>query len=269
MKLIVDADDFGLTLNVSKAILKGISEGIITDTNAIVNTLDFKSSAVMALDLGIHKMGIHLLLTVGKPVLPVDEVKSLVNEKGYFFSREEFKTKEIDINEVEKELEAQIQVFLETGLKLNHINTHHGFMNKSKEMTDLFIKLANKYHVPLRNEASRYGSEELVKYYENHGIVMTDYVYFNRQTPHHTVDAIKDYLNDACRQYKYLEIGCHPGYSDDYLRKISPLNDDREKELEVVMNENLKRFIDDKQITRISYSDFIKEKNYEKNSNEG
>ena len=50
---IINADDYGLTINVSKAIILGLKKGILTDTNAIVNTPDFKASAEMAQSHGI------------------------------------------------------------------------------------------------------------------------------------------------------------------------------------------------------------------------
>lgn len=255
MKLIVNADDFGLTVNVSKAILKGMREGILTDTNAIVNTSDFKSSAEMALDFGIEEMGLHCLLTMGKPLLPANLIPSLVNEEGNFYKREDFKNQEINVLEAEMEIEAQIQVFLDSGLKLSHITTHHGFMNKSEEMTKLFIRLAKKYNVPLRNEAVRRKRFDLVELYKKEGIILCDYMYFNHGTPHHTVEDVKRIILEAIQKYETLEIGCHPGYSDDLLRKISPLNDDREKELEVILDQDLKKLIDTLNIQKISYSD--------------
>ena len=85
MKLIINADDYGLTINVSKAIILGLKKGILTDTNAIVNTPDFKASAEMAHSHGIHEMGLHCLLTMGKPLSHPESIPSLVNEKGMFY----------------------------------------------------------------------------------------------------------------------------------------------------------------------------------------
>ena len=259
MKLIINADDYGLTINVSKAIILGLKKGILTDTNAIVNTPDFKASAEMAQSHGIHEMGLHCLLTMGKPLSRPESIPSLVNEEGMFYDRKTFKNININIKEAEKEINAQIQTFLSSGLKLSHITTHHGFMNKSKDMTDLFIKLSKQYKVPLRNEASKINDMLLTEYYKKNEIVMPDFLYFNHGTPYHTVDNIKYFLNKMNGVYHVIEIGCHPGYSDDYLRKISPLNDYREKELKVVMDEDLKNYITQLNITRISFSDLKKE----------
>lgn len=258
MNLIINADDYGLTVNVSKGIIEGMKKGIISDTSAIVSTTDFPESAKMALENDICEMGLHCLLTMGQPILPVSECKSLVNEKGYFYSREEFKHREVNIDEVRRELEAQIERFTSTGLKLNHLDTHHGFMNKSEEMTKLFIELAIKYDVPLRNEASRKGDKRLMSYYKEAKILQTNHLFFNTKLPYHTVEEIIEYLEIALETCGVVEIGCHPGYCDELLKRISVLNSDREKELKVFENQSLINFIRKENITLLSYSDFKK-----------
>lgn len=258
MNLIINADDYGLTLNVSKGIIEGMKKGIITDTSAIVSTMDFPESAKMALENDICEMGLHCLLTMGQPILPANECKSLVNEKGYFYNREEFRHIEVNIEEVRNEIEAQIERFTSTGLKLNHLDTHHGFMNKSDEMTKLFIELAIKYDVPLRNELSRKGKDKAMDLYKEAKIIQTEHLFFNTKFPFHTIDEIIEYLELAQKTYEVVEIGCHPGYSDELLEKISVLNTDREIELEVFKNQSLIDFVRKENITLLSYSDLKK-----------
>lgn len=255
MKLIINADDFGLTVNVSRGILEGMMNGVITDTSAIVGTCAFYESAKMALSQGITEMGLHCLLTMGKPILPKEQLKTLVNDEGYFYTREEFLKKEVDLKEVKMELTAQVERFLSTGLKLNHIDTHHCFMNKSKEMADLFIDFAKQYDVPLRNEASRLKTKENQLYFQESKIRLTDFLYFNRGEPYHTIENVLQFLKYALEKYQCVEIGCHPGYSDDILRDIDILNDDREKELKVFMSKDIKMFIRENHISLITYSE--------------
>lgn len=64
MRLIINADDFGLTESVSKGILKGMQEGIITDTTMLTNTRHFDRSIELAKEAGIEAMGVHLNLTI-------------------------------------------------------------------------------------------------------------------------------------------------------------------------------------------------------------
>lgn len=256
MRLIVNADDFGLTVNVSRGIMEGMRRGIITDTSAIVNADDFSASAELARENGITEMGIHCLLTMGRPVLPKSQVSSLVDKDGRFYTHEVFRHKEIDICEAEAELEAQIQKLLRSGLKLNHIDSHHGIMGKSKEMTELFCSLSVKYGVPIRNEWSREeNSDEMQTKLNRLGIRAADLVYFNHGTPYHTVPDVLRFLEDALASRETVEIGCHPGHSDDVLRRISVLNDDREKELETVTDQRLIDYICENGIELIPFSE--------------
>lgn len=69
MRLIINADDFGLTESVSKGILKGMKEGIITDTTMLTNTNHFDRSIELAKEAGVKEMGVHLNLTLLRPLL--------------------------------------------------------------------------------------------------------------------------------------------------------------------------------------------------------
>lgn len=253
MRLVINADDFGLTKGVSQGILDGMKHGVISDTSAITNTCDFEESAKLAMKQGVTSMGIHLLLTMGKPLLPIQDVQSLVKADGYFCKHVELVNMQFDIEEVRKELEAQITCFLKTGLALNHIDTHHGFMNISKEMAMLFEQLAKKYQVPLRNEGARISIDKRVIEPDS-SVYKTEMLYFNHGTPHHILDHILAFLHDAQQQYDSVEIGCHPGYSDEGLRQISVLNHDREIELEIFKDAHLKAYIQEHNIALHSYT---------------
>ena len=88
MKLIINADDYGLTDGVNRGILKGLKVGILTDTSAIVCAPAFRAGAELALKNGIREMGLLCLATMGWPILPAGRVRSLVSEDGRFFPRE-------------------------------------------------------------------------------------------------------------------------------------------------------------------------------------
>ena len=258
MKLLINADDYGLTNNVSKGILYGMKNGCISATSAIVSCDGFLEDAKHVLDNGVRKMGLHCLLTVNRPIIDPKYVPSLVNEEGRFYSRKDFMNKEVDIREVELELEAQISMLRSTGLEFDHIDTHHGFMLKSREMFELFVRLAKKYDVPLRNEVSHEdpsNSDYYHKLLKDNGIKMVDYTYFNHGTPCHCIEDVLSFLKDALNRYETVEIGCHPGYSDDLLRSISILNDDRENDLNVMTSKELKDFIRENDIELIGYKD--------------
>jgi chitin disaccharide deacetylase len=257
MNLIIHADDFGLTENVSLGIIEGMKNGIITETSALVTAPAFEKSVALAKENDITKMGVHLLATMGLPKLPAVEIPTLVNHQGRFFNREEFFSNSINLNELEVELTAQIDYFLTFNLELTHLDTHHGFMLKNEEVFELFIRLAKKYNVPLRNEVSNLTGNEktyLQKKLDEQKIETVEMVYFNQVAPYHTKKDVVNFLEEANIKYSYVEIGCHPGYSDGQLRAISILNDFREKELEVFLDKNLRETIDLLGIDLISYT---------------
>lgn len=241
MKLIINADDFGLSEGVNKGIFHGMENGLITSTSAIVSGKYFKEGAKEALEKGITSMGLHMLLTNGKPLSHPDRISTLIDENGCFYSRKEFLEKEIDYGQVREELEEQIQLFLSTGLELDHIDTHHGFMNKDDTMRSLIQELASKYQVPLRNEGNL-----------NNNIRKVDTVYFNHGTPYHTIEDVLHFLSTRSEN-EIVEIGCHPGYNDEFLESISSLNAYRENDLAVMCSEELKAFVKENNIQMISY----------------
>ena len=262
MKLIINADDFGLTDGVNRGILKGMQDGLLTDTSAIVCAPAFASGAELALQNGVREMGLHCLATVGRPILPAGQVRSLVGENGVFYSRDVFMSRDIDVSELEAEMEAQIGVLLRSGLALSHLDTHHGFMYKTEAIKEMFVRLAHKYDVPLRNEQSRKTDEGPVnEELRRLGVRAVEKLYFNRGIPCHTVETVKAFLEEAQGRWDMVEIGCHPGYSDEELRNISPLNDDREKELAVFLDPSLRQYVEGRVIERISYSQWHKTRN--------
>ena len=256
MKLIINADDYGCTVPVSLGIIEGMKYGLISSTSALVPCDCFQEMASYAIEHGLKKMGIHCMLTMLKPTLPREKVQSLVDENGYFFDRKGFMSREVDVDEARAELENQIRIFLESGLQLDHIDTHHGFMMKNDTFFHMFMDLAQKYQVPLRNELSRADEEKQRIYTKecfDRKIRMADCVYFNHSTPHHTIEDVKKFLINASEKYKVVEIGCHPGHSDAYLRSLSVLNDDREIELDVMTSPELLRFVEDQHIEIIGF----------------
>jgi len=82
--LIINADDFGLSPGVSSGIVRAHLDGILTSTSYMVNfpwSEELAPLLQQAPDLGV---GVHLNLTTGSPVLPPQQVPSLVDEAGRF-----------------------------------------------------------------------------------------------------------------------------------------------------------------------------------------
>jgi hopanoid biosynthesis associated protein HpnK len=126
----VNADDFGLTPGVNRAIIELHRAGLVTSTSLMARagaTDEAIEFARAAPSLGV---GCHVVLVDGEPVLPPEKVPSLVDARtGHFpnslttFLLRLF-TGRIRAEEIEAEAAAQISLLQQRGVRLTHIDTH-------------------------------------------------------------------------------------------------------------------------------------------------
>ena len=83
-KLIVNADDFGLTEGVNRAVIEGHVHGIITSASLLANGAAFGSAVAMSKSYAKLGVGVHLNLTEGRPVSAPSEIPSLANSQEFF-----------------------------------------------------------------------------------------------------------------------------------------------------------------------------------------
>lgn len=253
MRLIINGDDFGLTEGVTKGIIKGIKEGIITDTSALANSDYFIDAAILAKEEGILSMGVHLTITFLKPVLKA--LKNIVDKDGFFYRKPLLIPAPYDYIEIEDELRAQIEKFLSTGLKLNHLDTHHIFSIMDEKIFEIVVKLAKEYNVPIRRDFSLCDNEEyLFDIARKNSINTTDILLFQsgeRVTKEYIVKNVNKYKEEDID----VEILAHPGYVDENLKKLSSLTYNREKELEVYLDSEIIEYIKKSNVKLISYCD--------------
>src|SRR5690606_12551664 len=153
-RLIVNADDYGLTEGVSEGIRRAHLDGILTTTTAMMNMpsvmADLKLGRELCPNLGF---GVHLVLTQGKPVRPPEKVPTLVRRDGRFYSVLQIIEAVEGMNPVElrDEWRAQIERFLETGIPIDHIDSHHHVVMRNEHTLRVALDLASEYGVAIRN----------------------------------------------------------------------------------------------------------------------
>jgi chitin disaccharide deacetylase len=128
--LIVNADDYGLTVGVSRAILQAHREGIVTSTSALAVAPGFAPTSSWLRDTEGIGVGAHLA-AVGEdpPLLTAHEVPSLVDRDGRFpLSWRQFLPRmaagRIDPADLRREFRAQLERLDDAGLRLSHVDTH-------------------------------------------------------------------------------------------------------------------------------------------------
>ena len=126
-KLIITADDYGMSRAVNDAIDAGIAAGLITSTNVMTNMPLYKE-AVRLKDKESLSVGLHWVLACGKPILPAHEIPTLVADNGEFYPYPEFRKrlrkKLISFTDIKKELIAQYNLYYELMGEPDYWNTH-------------------------------------------------------------------------------------------------------------------------------------------------
>jgi len=236
MKLIVNADDFGLSRGVNFAIVDAMQYGIVRSTTLMASGFAFDHAVELGKSNPELGIGIHLILTWGYPLLPGH--KTLVDEQGQFHKLAyiEENAGNLDPDEIEKEFSAQIERVLESGIDPTHLDSHH-HIHMLKENEKIIEKIANKYNLPYRGSraftADFYGKEL-------------------------TAVQLKEIMN-AHTGEDVVEIMTHPAYIDAVLYRESSYNLPRVQEYDILTSREILDFIRENKIELINYGDLGKE----------
>jgi len=260
-KLIINADDFGWDRDATVAILELLSEQKISSTTIMANLARDKELRTLKTINGIST-GIHVNINSGKPLSHRKEVASLVDKRGKFFDSSKLFSKfilgQIKVDEIKKEISAQIKKLREAGINISHADSHqhiHQFPFLGKVILGV---LADEQITKVRNCKLTSASSARAK------IIQTFSKLSNKHLNqfHHTDGLIPDFsfasdynipffeslIDISFQSNNTLEIMTHPGVKD---RRTSYLN--REKEYKFWKNENLSEILHKKHVQLINY----------------
>jgi len=151
-KLIVHADDFGLSEKVNEGIWRAHTRGILTSASIMANGAAFDHAVSICQATPTLDIGIHLTLVEERPVIGAAKVPSLVNSEGRFHHHaSEFSKRyligKISFQEVQRELSAQIAKVTSHGIKVTHLNSHQ-HLHTLPKILRIAVELARKYGIP-------------------------------------------------------------------------------------------------------------------------
>lgn len=152
-RIIINADDFGMSHEKNLAIDEMMRNGICTNASLVVNTPWTTEAVNMAFSGGYEaRISLHINLTVGQALSYDIKKISLYCEDGNFVHRPII-TKTIQIlpfyvKEVRKEIETQILKFKEYGLQLNSIDSHN-WVHLRLPVWLALKPLLTKYHISI------------------------------------------------------------------------------------------------------------------------
>jgi hopanoid biosynthesis associated protein HpnK len=129
-RLIVNADDFGLTAGVNRSVAELHAAGVLTSSTLMAREGATEEAIALARATPCLGVGCHVVLVDGTPVLPEKDVPTLIDGRtGRFFNSlpvflARLYTGRTRASEIEAEAAAQIASLKNRGLRLTHVDTH-------------------------------------------------------------------------------------------------------------------------------------------------
>lgn len=263
-RLILNSDDYGRTPEISRGIREAHRHGVVTSTTCMMNISTTANDIAVALhETPALEMGVHLVLTMGKPISAPQDVPSIVDAQGDFFKYtpliEHLHT--LRIEEVTREWQAQIEAFINaSGRTPTHLDSHHHSSYFSPALFRAMLGLAREYKCAIRYPFTEAVSEELRETSRHAPDLLREF------QPRHPDHFVVDFY-DAGATYEVMvallnnlpegttEIMCHPGYVDETFARESIYNHQRDRERRILTDPSIKEIIQRREIQLISFAD--------------
>jgi len=262
-RLIINSDDYGRTPDISRGIREVHLRGVLTSTTCMMNIPTTADDIAIALketpSLGL---GVHLVLTMGKPLSKPDAVPSIVDADGNHLKYTPLweNVPNLNMDEVEAEWRLQIERFVKAaGRKPTHLDSHHHSSYWSPDLFRGMLELAKEYDCPIRYPFTEHVTDELEETSKHLTELMKEF------NPKHPDRFIASFYDDGATQDDLLriigevpdgitEIMCHPGYVDEAFAKESSYNFQRERELKILTDPTIKQAIQANDIELITFA---------------
>ena len=289
-RLILNADDFGLTRGINRAIDELHSAGVLPSATLMASGAAFDDAVEVASAHPALGVGCHIVLTDGAPVSPPDSIPSLIGADGINFrpSLVDFVQAlllgRINEDEVAREALAQVEKLQRAGIHPTHIDTHkhtHLFPSIARPLLQMAVRcgiraIRNPFE-PEWSLALEHGSRArrlairliglLRPRFEAHEqirdgrVLTTDGTVAISATGQLTASTLGEILRALPHTGTY-EICCHPGYNDGELDRVTTrLRAHRDVEREALLAEVPKVLSHSSALVFVHYGDLAVEQN--------
>lgn len=277
-RLIVNADDFGLTAGVNRGIVQSHQNGIVTSTTLMACSKRFSEAASVTKDLPRLSVGCHVVLVDGEPTADPGLISSLIPSSStpqFRVSLMNFATTaasgRLDEGQIEAEITAQIQKLQSAGVAVSHLDSHkhthmfpvvlRGMLRAAKQcgvrairnpfeplVFAKFARWKRQFQLRMMSNFRRNFRHAL----EDAGIATPDGCIGVAATGGLNEDTFRQLIERLPEGT--WEFVSHPGYNDQELDAVrTRLRESREKELAILTSESAKEVLQREQVELISY----------------
>ncbi len=208
IQLIVTADDFNLSLGVSRGILEGHHHGIVTETSVMVNLGDLQQASAMLAAVPRLGVGLHLNITRGRPIALPSAVAELLGPDGQFLGSPQSLPMQLRQGSVQTEFQAQLDTFVRAfGHLPRHLDTHH-HVHQHPVVLEALLSLAVALKLPVRSIDPQMRAVMTARSLGSPAYFLGD----AGTEPYWTVPRLLSAVQTL--QPGVTELMCHPGYFD-------------------------------------------------------
>ena len=250
----IRTDDIGMSHSVNTAVTKLLDTGYPVSVSVMFACPWYQEAVAILKEYENTSIGIHLTLNSEwehyrwGPVTGREAVPSLVDENGYFFhSSSTLYENKPSRAELEKELRAQIERALASGLDIDYVDYHMGTAMGDPMFREVTENLAKEYKLGLWGY---FGSSEFYDHY--------------RASPEDKIDSLVTMMNSVEPGYSYLVT--HVGIDDAELGAMKDMNNssplakmsaNRQGELDALTSEAFAKALKDNNIKLVTFGDLI------------
>lgn len=227
-RLIVTADDFGLTGGVVEGISIAHDQGIVTSASLMVNAPAAEDAFRRAQETRSLSVGLHFVLTFGRPVGPLGPLTRVLKQDGTFERLESGAHASIRPDDVRAELQAQLDRFVsKVGRMPSHLDGHH-HVHVLPAVFEVVLDFACQWNLPVRAPDDR--SRDLLRAAAvvTTGQFLESFYGQGRIAPEHLIRILESLPEGTS------ELMCHPAVEDPDLAPLSRYSRERASELKTL-----------------------------------
>lgn len=238
MRLIVNSDDFGMSIGANYGIVHAHKYGIVTSTTMMVTMPGLEHAIRLSKENPNLAIGLHLNMTFGKPLT---NCKSILKENGIFYKPKENPNQDLfKVEEIYNEFLAQYDKFVKLmNKKPTHIDTHLYAHQKYDKALEAALRLANEKEIAVRG----YNTD-----FYNEAIFLDSFKYKDNDLKAIVINELSN-----LEEGKTYELMVHPALLDEFILNNSSYTNGRTKELEVLTDDEVIKLIKEKNIKLINF----------------
>lgn len=277
-RLIVNADDLGLTRSINEGIVRACREGIVTFISLIPSGEAFDDAARLAAELKLEEMGAHLALSETVPVTEAAKISTLTAKNGRFYPHHnEFLVRfflgMVSRDEIYLELKNQMERLRKLNIRITNLSSHE-HVHMVPEILEIFVRLAKEYGIPsiryprgegrpapffiaklYRALVLSYFEKSMANIVRKSGLAYTDHFRGFLDAGRLDEAALIGIINGL--QDGTTELVCHPGFIGPEVVDRYRWHIECEAELFALTSRRVKKALEDNGVTLVKYKDSV------------